>query len=171
MPNGGSDNCSTCWFNRKNKIEAGSIEEHRRDSGEPYCEIRDEPIEDPGYTYCANHPYRRSGRDPIPVGPMLVAEVAGVGTYRRVPLKPSPDTEEIRQHLLNLLNKPDETDAHHVFPVFPNMMDIVVWQLGEFRERRAVEPLRRMEKALDAWRADLVRETLERIVGETGSEE
>ncbi len=38
MPNGGSDCCGTCWFNAKNKGEAGY--EHRGDAAPEYCLIR-----------------------------------------------------------------------------------------------------------------------------------
>lgn len=171
MPNGGSDNCSTCSFNRWNMEKEGSAERHRRRSGTHHCEIRDEPIEDPGYTYCANHPWRRSVRDPIPVGPILVADAVGLGEYRRVPFKPSPDTEEIRRHLLDLLDQPDTRDEHLLFPIIPAVMYVVIWQLGEFRERRALESLRRMEETLDGERRDFIRETIEQIEGPAESAE
>ena len=70
MPNGGSDCCGTCWFNRTKR---GERDWSRRadKSIPPYCEIRDIAIEDPFYTYCANHPRRRPDRDPIPIGPVM----------------------------------------------------------------------------------------------------
>ena len=45
MPNGGSDCCGTCWFNRTNQGERGT--QHRDESVPPYCEIRDLAIDDP----------------------------------------------------------------------------------------------------------------------------
>ena len=39
MPNGGSDCCGTCWFNRKNRGEKGYPKDRDNDV-EPYCEIR-----------------------------------------------------------------------------------------------------------------------------------
>ena len=56
---------------------------------------------------------------------------------------PSPDTEEIRIHLLALLDNIEQT------PGPQSGMDgyverIVMWQLGEFREPRAVSGLRRV---------------------------
>ena len=52
MPNGGSDCCGTCWFNAKNKGEAGYG--HRKDPDPEYCLIRQLEIRSPMYTYCAN---------------------------------------------------------------------------------------------------------------------
>ena len=46
MPNGGSDCCGTCWFNRKNEGEAG-YGKGRDSSIEPYCDIRGQAIENP----------------------------------------------------------------------------------------------------------------------------
>ena len=46
MPNGGSDCCGTCWFNRRNQGER-DWKMHADDSVEPYCDIRDRAIENP----------------------------------------------------------------------------------------------------------------------------
>ena len=97
MPNGGSDCCGTCWFNAKNKGQAGY--DHISDPEPDFCAIRGLTIEVPFYTYCANHPHRRPDRDPIPIGPVFTGDSSG----RREFWKPSPDTEEVRQHLLTLL--------------------------------------------------------------------
>ena len=162
MPNGGSDNCGTCWFNRKNR-EGRNGMRHTHNPDPPHCEIRDEPIEDPFYTYCANHPHRRSGRDPIPIGPILVGQAIGGFAYERVIWKPSPDTEDIRQHLLDLLAETEETAVADSYPAYPSVMQTVVWQLGEFRERRAVETLQRLADELQGKPANLVRAALKRI--------
>ena len=73
-----------------------------------HCEIRDLAIEDPFYTYCANHPHRRPDRDRIPIGPVTRhggwQEDPPYAEYPRYARKPSPDTEEVRQHLLSLLD-------------------------------------------------------------------
>jgi hypothetical protein len=134
MPNGGSDCCGTCWFNRKNHGEAGYA---RIKSTEPaYCEIRDFGILNPFYTYCANHPYRSSARDRVPVGPIFVGEDRKIW-------KDSPDTEDVRMHLLDLLarirEEPDEE-----YPIGFYRDEVVVWQLGEFREQRAIQDLERI---------------------------
>jgi hypothetical protein len=60
MPNGGSDNCGTYWFNAKNK-----------------CSIRELAIEHSLYPYCSNHPYRLPDKDSIPIGPVFVATREG----------------------------------------------------------------------------------------------
>ena len=160
MPNGGSDNCGTCWFNRTNEGQRSWAAPRREIPASPFCQIRGEPIEDPAYTYCANHPYRRSVRDPIPIGPMLAGEMTGGFAYERVLLKPSPDSEEIRQHLLDLLTNLEETAADDAYPALPRVVTIIIWQLGEFREQRAIEPLQRLADERLEGGADFVRSTL-----------
>ena len=75
MPNGGSDCCGTCWFNRSLEGQRGSGNFNREIPS--HCEIRDLDIPDPFYTYCANHPCHRPGRDPIPIGPVYVYRATG----------------------------------------------------------------------------------------------
>ena len=156
MPNGGSDCCGTCWFNRANHGRAGSANHDHLVAS--HCEIRDEAIEDPFYTYCANHPYRRPDRDPVPIGPILrpgtitpeTPEIAptildtGTGASARVLWKPSPDTEEVREHLLELLADLERQAAEDKYFPTPSMAATVVWQLGEFRESRASRDLVRI---------------------------
>jgi hypothetical protein len=137
MPNGGSDCCGTCWFNARNKGKAGH--EHARDPELAVCTIRDFPIGDPFYTYCANHPHRRPVPDPIPIGPVFSGGASG----ERKLLRTSPDTEEIRRHLLALLSALKERPSTE-YPIGPYCDEVVVWQSGEFREARAIEPLRRV---------------------------
>ena len=134
MPNGGSDCCGTCWFNEKNKGEAGY--DHARDPEPDFCTIRSLSIDDPFYTYCANHPHRRPERDPVPIGPVFTGE-------ERELWQPSPDTEEIREHLLALLYQIEEPPRSE-YPIGLYTDDVVVWQLGEFKESRAAEALRRV---------------------------
>ena len=128
-----------------------------------HCEIRDQRITDPFYTYCANHPYRRSGRDRIPIGPILVAKAIGGFAYGRVIWKPSPDTEEIRQHLLDMLAEIDTTATADSYTAYPKVTEIVVWQLGEFPERRAVETLQRLADEKLGEFSTLVEAALKRI--------
>jgi len=137
MPNGGSDCCGTCWFNARNKGEAG--QRHADRSIPAVCTIRDLPIETPFYTYCANHPHRSRKRDPIPIGPVLTGDSTG---HRKF-WKPSPDTDEVRQHLLDLLSEMQERPATE-YPIGVYRDEVIVWQLGEFRESRTVEGLRRI---------------------------
>lgn len=137
MPNGGSDCCGTCWFNAKNKGEAGYA--HANDPEPDFCTIREVAIEVPFWTYCANHPQRSPERDPIPIGPLLVNRD---GTGRNV-WKDSSDSEEIRRHLLDLLAAIVEPPSAE-YPIGIYRDEVVVWQLGEFRESRAVQDLRRI---------------------------
>ena len=107
MPNGGSDGCGACWFNRSNGGQRGSV--NFKPDIPSFCEIRHLAIPNPFYTYCANHPYHRPNRDPIPIGPVYVHGNSDVREY----WQPSPDTEEIRQHLLDIVRAPDEhTDGY-----------------------------------------------------------
>ena len=143
MPNGGSDDCSTCWFNARNEgrdlpaiYEAGYLQNAEPD----YCTIRKLAIEDPTYTYCCNHPHRRPDRDPLPIGPVFVDRQ---GSGCREMWQPSPDTEEIRLHLLGLLGSIKQ-EAAEEYPMGSYIDEVVVWQLGEFRESRAAADLRRI---------------------------
>ena len=162
MPNGGSDNCGTCWFNRKNRGDS-DWGRHTDNPEPPHCEIRDEPIKDPFYTYCANHPHRRSGRDPIPIGPILVGQATRGFAYERVIWKPSPDSEDVRQHLLDLLAEFDRTAMADSYLAYPSVISTVIWQLGAFCERRAVESLQRLADVLPGEYTNLVQAALKRI--------
>ena len=135
---------------------------------EAYCEIRHVSIEDPFWTYCANHPHRRPQRDPIPIGPVMRndnSEYASRG-YVREAWIPSPDTEEIRQHLLDLLNRLPTHIAADRYPARPGLAEVVVRQLGEFKEPRAEKRIQWISENLpDSW-ASVAREALARIKGE-----
>jgi hypothetical protein len=138
MPNGGSDCCGTCWFNARNKGEAGY--DHANDPEPNFCTIRGLAIENPFWTYCGNHPHRRPDRDPIPIGPVFVSDDEG---YGRKQWQPSPDKEEVRQHLLQLIEAITEQPAEE-YPAGVYTDEMVVWQLGEFQERRAIHDLQRI---------------------------
>ena len=137
MPNGGSDCCGTCWFNAKNKGEVGYV--HADDPEPNFCIIRNLPIADPFYTYCANHPRRNPNKIDVPLGPVFTGNSSG---YREIWM-PSPDTEEIRLRLLELLSQIQEQPSPE-YPIGIYLHDAIVWQLGEFREERAVDDLRRI---------------------------
>ena len=134
MPNGGSDCCGACWFNRSNSGQRGSANFNRDIPS--FCEIRDLAIPNPFYTYCANHPYRRSDRDPIPIGPVYVHGDNDVREF----WQPSPDTEEIRQHLLGIVRAPEEHgDGYPFYSPHPHVLAIE--QLVGFGDQRVVEAL------------------------------
>src|SRR5258708_6142984 len=103
MPNGGSDCCGTCCFNARNRGEAGYA--HANDPEPAACVIRGGlAIDNPFYTYCANHPHHNRGRLRVPVGPVYVVDDdPNSGMYARKVWVPSPDTEEVRTALLDLL--------------------------------------------------------------------
>jgi hypothetical protein len=61
------------------------------------------------------------------------------------PLHASPDTEEVRQHLLALLHAIEEMPKEE-YPVGVYVDEMVVWQLGDFRERRALNELKRISR-------------------------
>lgn len=144
MPNGGSDCCGTYWFNRVNKGEAG-YGKGGDSSVEPYCEIRGQAIEDPFYTYCANHPHRRPEKDRISIGPILRFAGDYSTNAREVWIK-SPDTEEIRQHLLELLEELYQSGTREWYPIGPGVGEAVIMQLDEFKEKRALDALHRIDK-------------------------
>ena len=157
MPNGGSDCCGTCWFNRTNRGHRDWLE-HQHESIPPYCEIRDLALEDPFYTYCANHPHRRPDRDPIPIGPV-------VHGWDRELLQPSPDTPEIRQHLLDLLDGFPRNFEKDWYPIGSGLDESVILQLGRFGERRAIRSLERLAADSPDFLADAARTALARIRG------
>ena len=55
---------------------------------------------------------------------------------------PSPDSEEIRLHLLALLENFVEHVLEGRYPIGPDVGEVVLWQLGEFREGCAEERIR-----------------------------
>jgi len=166
MPNGGSDCCGTCWFNRANGGRKGSGNHDR--SIASHCEIRDLPIRNPFYTYCSNHPYRLRRREPTPLGPVFVAPDSE--SSREVWVE-SPDTEEIRSRLLELLADDNATGDHYPFFGAP-IAGVVVTQLAEFRERRAIPILERIEQELadQPGQARFIRQAIERIRGSSGED-
>ena len=139
MPNGGSDCCGTCWFNRSNSGKRGSDNFNRKIPS--FCEIRSLEIPDPFYTYCANHPHHRPNRDPIPIGPVYVHSWPDGREF----WQPSPDDEEIRQHLLEIVRSPDEHGDTYPFFSPPPVMKAIE-QLIDFGDRRVVEALEDLAK-------------------------
>ena len=161
MPNGGSDCCGTCWFNRSLGGQRGSANFNRETPS--HCEIRDLEIPDSFYTYCANHPCQRPGRDPIPIGPVYVYRATGPsGEGGREEWQPSPDTEEIRQHLLDIVCLPEEhTDEGYHFHTRPTHIEPLT-QLLEWRDGRLVPALEEIARRPEAER---VRADIEETIG------
>ena len=163
MPNGGSDCCGTCWFNRKNHGQRDWLQ-HADDSITAHCEIRDVAIEAPFYTYCANHPHRRPDRDPVPIGPVM-RNISGGESNDREVWKLSPDSEEIRLHLLEMFDEFFTHVAADRYPIGPSLAGAIMWQLGEFREQRAVRHLEWISANCPDFLAEPARGALERIRG------
>lgn len=136
MPNGGSDCCATCWSNSRNRLPTRLLVE---DPTPYHCVIRELRIDGPYWTYCANHHAHRPECDPIPIGPVFV----DMGTVGREVWMPSPDGEEIRLHLLALLRGMQELPGPG-YGLDGYVERIVIRQLGEFCEVRAVIGLRRV---------------------------
>ena len=165
MPNGGSDCCGTCWFNRTNRGER-DWRKYADKSVPPYCEIRNLAIESASYTYCANHSHRRPDRDPIPIGPVMRHggwKDLGFSEYPRYVWKRSPDSEEVRQHLLNLLESITEHMSQDRYPLGIGLGETIVRQLGEFRERRATEGLEQIRDHSSGVLAEAASKALARI--------
>ena len=143
--------------------------QHAVHSLRDHCEIRDLTIDDPFYTYCANHPHRRPDRDPIPIGPVTrhggwKADEPEI-EYPPYVWKPSPDTEEIRQHLLTLLDIIFVHMSEDQYPIGNRLGDVIVGQLGEFKERRAIEQLRLLSELRTLPIAEAAKEALAKIKG------
>jgi hypothetical protein len=138
MPNGGSDCCGTCSFNAKNKGEVGY--EHAADPEADFCLIRHLPISRAFWTYCANHPFHNEEKVEVPIGPVFRVDSY---PYQREIWVASPDTEEIRLKLLERLHQIQEQPPVK-YPSPLSLEEIVIWQLGAFREKRAVDDLRRI---------------------------
>jgi hypothetical protein len=139
MPNGGSDCCGTCNFNRKNRGVAGY---GGRDNPEPpHCEIRGFPIRTPFYTYCANHPHHNPDRIQVPIGPVYEGEERDV-------LHPAPDSPAVRDEMLRLLEEATLDAARH-YPAGRSLTEAAVLQVGEFLEWRGLPHLDRLRALRD----------------------
>lgn len=138
MPNGGSDCCGTCWFNRLNEGEPRRPDRTKRDNA--FCEIRGIAISNPFWTYCANHPHHNPGRIEVPVGPVFVCDSY---PYTRRAVVDCPDNETVRTNLLALLDAmPELPRAEYPSPTYFD--EQVIGQLMAFREPRAVAGLHRV---------------------------
>jgi hypothetical protein len=150
MPNGGSDCCGTCCFNKRNKGEVGYA--HQDSKEHHFCLIRETHIEDGFWTYCTNHPHVLTERSEIPVGPILVNKAGRPDVERQI-WQDSPDTPAIRENLLRLLGQFQESvlagetlkDGTPLQSHFAERLQyVVICQLAAFRERRAITDLERI---------------------------
>ena len=86
-------------------------------------------------------PHHRPDRDPIPIGPVHSAVYAGAGMYGRDLWQPSPDSEEIRQHLLDLIRLPEEEADKMRYPLINPAYTVAIQQLVEWRDERVIDAL------------------------------
>lgn len=138
MPNGGSDCCGTCWFNNANDGQAGMA--RQPNTKDVVCTIRNLEIPQPFWTYCINHPHHNYEKIDVPIGPVYIND--GYPYSRKLWMQP-PDTPEVREKLLGLLDKIDEQTAK-VYPLPMNFDHEIIKQLQFFKEMRAIESLLRI---------------------------
>ena len=153
MPNGhgvlqGAPVCALCWYYKDSK-----------------CTIRDVPIYHQVDTLCLNHPAFMPDGNETPVGPVLWHLIAlHLRHWNPLPENvwaSSPDTEEVRIHLLRILENLDQVSTRVRLGAASPIGAIVIWQLLEFREQRAVPVLQRLS---DHWpKVDLFKEALQQF--------
>ena len=160
MPNGGSDCCGTCRFNRANAglddygpLQREDVENVHEAS---HCEIRGLDIVNPFWTYCSNHTSRMKREVSVPLGPVYVHKwkevvnpetgVRGLGS-NRIPWVDAPDTEEVRTQLLRFLKELELlSDA---YPWHGKDLGLeVINELERLREPRAISILEQIAKDL-----------------------
>ena len=139
MPNGGSDCCGTCWFNSKNDEKEGPPAVKKE--GVAKCIIRNLEIPNPFWTYCVNHPYHNPGKIALPLGPVYICDTYPY--YRKMWMLP-PDTEEIRQKLLDVLDKINEYEAGEYVGI--NIDAEAIHQMRILKDKRALPKLLRIAK-------------------------
>jgi hypothetical protein len=112
--------------------------------GNPLLSIYDKygPVSDPTVlkgvgSHSANPAVRESWADDL--GSTSGHQSTGARKF----WQPSPDTEEIRQHLLSLVGALEQRPPSE-YPIGAYVDEVVLWQLGEFREVRALASLRRI---------------------------
>ncbi len=78
----------------------------------------------------------------MPIGPVMRGD--SDPSSNRWIWEASPDTEKIRQHLLDLLDNWVEAMLRDYYPIGIGLAETVVRQLGEFREQRAAGVLEKI---------------------------
>lgn len=138
MPNGGTDNCHACWFNLRNKGFSGHGHPHENDPEPSFCRLRATPALSPAYVYCLNHCRSEETALDVAIGPRNESRYPD-----RIPVLHAPDSAEARRRLLEYLEAiphGPSPASHSPIPVD----EVVVWQLGEFREQRAIDGLNKV---------------------------
>jgi len=140
MPNGGSDCCGTCWFNRKNDGKAGYPKKSVDSKLPAYCSIRDVVIPEPFWTYCSNHPAHNIEEISTPVGPVFICDTY---PYVRKIWIECPDTEEIRVQLVDILESIPEMPVPE-YPSTYSFETLIIDHITALCEKRAIPGLRRI---------------------------
>lgn len=120
------ENCSNCKY---------SNSEHE------FCFIREEVIENYCWTYCMNHPLFNKNNVTTAMGPMY--NYAPNHSRRRV-IVHSPDNQAVKDGLLAQANKIKEVIDYNANDAMRD--EVIIWQLGEFQDKRAIKLLRGIEQ-------------------------
>ena len=140
MPNGGTDNCATCWFN------SGLIENpgtgHSIPEANVICTIRNLKIENSFYTYCSNHQKHNFKKVVVPIGPVYVHNDDGRYEYREIWIN-TVDNEETRILLLSLVDEIQEVSGNE-YPAGFRFDEEVIRQIYYLNEKRAIPKLQRI---------------------------
>lgn len=144
MPIGERQCCRTCWFNLGYQDEPGY--RHASEPKSHLCVIRKVEISDPYNSYCANHTLNVPLKVAMPIGPIYQDDAP---KNRKVWIS-LEDTPENRLSHLEFLRNLSEVTLED-YSLKKSLLDIVVEQLIEWREYRAIPFLRRIA----SWPAQL----------------
>ena len=122
------DNCGTCIYG------VGG------DGFSAVCSIRDVDIESLNWTYCINLPKYNKNDITVALGPVYKY---APDHYNRKVLIDSPDNQEVRGSLLIEASNIREVLDYHYFDILRD--EVIIWQLGEFKEKRAIELLENIQ--------------------------
>lgn len=142
MPNGGTDNCGTCSFNKRNKGTTGHL--YANVDAPHHCLLRDFQITERSegfWIYCGNHSQLPNGGIDVPIGPVF-KNFSGSSAGERVVVLESPDNSAVRNTLLRFVGSMTAacTDQHYE----PYFKQIVLLQLARFRESEATAHIERI---------------------------
>jgi hypothetical protein len=113
---------------------------------EDFCTLRGVPVNDGmGVNSCVNHPHHNRRGITTPIGPVFVSSLEM--SWRYIAIQ-SPDSEEIRALLLSLLHGIKALPGYEYSNGFAFTPYVAIWQLGEFKDQRALDDLWRIA-ALD----------------------
>lgn len=127
MPNGGTDNCGTCSFNKRNKGTTGHL--YANVDAPHHCLLRDFQITERSegfWIYCGNHSQLPNGGIDVPIGPVF-KNFSGSSAGERVVVLESPDNSAVRNTLLRFVGS---------MPVQTSTMSPISSKLHDFGSRR-----------------------------------